>query len=238
MNDSWPVVSWAIADHYEKPKMAFYVIARDMKPLVTGVAREPRIARKPNLQHEAFCRGKTKADAAGVIAHATPHVYPPKKSSYSVWIANSTTETQSVRIRVRFISVVTGTELQGTFEQEVAAKATGSTEVTTGSTPEEEPTVVVSEIFDSRGNLLSHDVDWPQPLKHLKFPQRNVKIEAAGHEELTVTAERPVKGLMFTNTGVQWSDNCLDVVPGQKLTIKAIGLSEPPKWTYYGCEDE
>lgn len=103
-------------------------------------------------------------------------------------------------------------------------------------TPEEEAAVVVSEMFDLKGNLLSHDVDWPQPLKHLTFADRGLEVRVRGQEELVISAAKPVKGLFFTNDGVQWSDNCLDVVPGQKLTVIAKGLKEPPKWMYYGME--
>ncbi|KAJ5619153.1 hypothetical protein N7510_003137 [Penicillium lagena] len=237
MNDSWPVVSWAIADYHERPKMAYYVIARDMKNLAIGIERKPKINPKPNLQHEAFCRGKTKADSASVIAHATPHIYPAKESSFYVWVANAAVNSQQADIRIRFISVRTGLEVRNSIVSTVTAKGTGTHEVANGSTPETEPTVVVSELYDQDGKLLAHDVDWPQPLKHLRFPQRGLKVEVHRQEELVVSVARPVKGLFFTNDGVQWSDNCLDVAPGQTLTVIAKGLKESPKWVYYGMDD-
>ncbi len=141
---------------------------------------------------------------------------------------------RDLKIRIRFISIQSGLEVCSPIEQAIEAKATGTTELAAGSTPEAEPTVVVSEIFDLSGNLLSHDVDWPQPLKHLTFPDRELKVEVHGQEELVVTASKPVKGLFFTNDGVQWSDNCIDVAPGQRLRIMAKGLKEEPKWIYYG----
>lgn len=137
-------------------------------------------------------------------------------------------------MRIRFVSIKTGLEMRSPVEQTVEAEATGTTEVTSGETPEEEPTVVVSEIFDSDGKLLSHDVDWPQPLKHLTFPDRGLVVEVRGQEELIVSASKPVKGLFFTNHGVQWSDNGVDVVPGQELTIICKGLKEEPTWMFYG----
>ncbi|PMD24567.1 glycoside hydrolase family 2 protein, partial [Hyaloscypha hepaticicola] len=212
MNDSWPVVSWATVDYYERPKMAFYAISRAMRPVATGVARK--------------MKGRTKADAANVIAHATPHIYPQRESTYSVWVANASIDIRRIKIRIRFISVESGLDVREPIEQTIEAKATGTTEVTKGPTPEEEPIVVVSEIFDLDSKLLSYDVDWPQPLKHLTFPDRGLIVEVCGQEELVVSAGKPVKGLFFTNDGVQWSDNCLDVVPGQKLTIIAKGLKE------------
>lgn len=233
-NDSWPAVSWAIIDYYERPKMAYYTIARAMKSIATGISRKMRHNPRPNLQHEAFCNGKTKADAARVIAHATPHIYPPRESTYSVWVANDSTATPTIQVRVRFVSVESGKEVQESIEKTVEVKATGTTEVISGSTPEAEPTVVVSEVFNSEGSLVSHDIDWPQPLKHLTFPNRGLKVDVSGQEELVISADKPVKGLFFTNDGVEWSDNGLDLAPGQKLRVNAKGLKGEPKWIYYG----
>lgn len=125
-------------------------------------------------------------------------------------------------------------EVREAIEETVEVKPTGTTEVVNGVTPEEEPTVVVSEVFDLEGNLVSHDVDWPQPLKHLTFPNRGLKVEVSGQEQLVVSSDRPVKGLFFTNEGVEWSDNGMDLAPGQTLVITAKGLNEEPKWIYYG----
>lgn len=217
--------------------MAYYTISRALKPVATGISRKMKINPRPNLQHEAFCMGNTKADATGVIAHATPHIYPPKESTFAVWVTNASTETVPLKLSVRFVSVDSGLEVRRPIEQTVQAKATGTTELVKGQTPEEVPTVVVSELFDMDDNLLSYDIDWPQPLKHLNFAHRHLNIEVRGQEELLVSAARPVKGLFFTNDGVQWSDNCVDIVPGQTLRILAKGLTEKPKWIYYGIED-
>lgn len=237
MNDVWPAVSWAIVDYYERPKMAYYAIARAMRPVATGISRKMRFNPKPNEQHDALCNGMTRADAAGIITHSTPHIYPPRESTYSVWVANATTETKKLKIRIRFVSIKTGLEVRGIIEETHEAKPTGTTEVASGEALEEEPTVVISEIFDLTGNLLSYDVDWPQPLKHLTFPDRGLKVEVRGEEEILVSAARPVKGLFFTSDGVQWSDNALDIVPGREVTVICKGLKEKPTWMYYGMDD-
>lgn len=236
MNDVWPVVSWAIVDYYERPKMAYYAIARAMRSVTTGISRKMRFIAKPNEQHDALCSGRTRADAAGIITHSTPHIYPPRESTYQVWVANATTEAMDLKVRIRFVSIKTGLEMRSPVEQDVEAKATGTTEVASGETPEEEPTVVISEIFDSAGCFLSYDVDWPQPLKHLTFPDRNLKAETRGEDRIVVSVSRPVKGLLFTNDGVDWSDNALDIVPGREVTVLAKGLKGRPTWMYYGMD--
>ena len=47
--------------------------------------------------------------------------------------------------------------------------------------------------------------------KYITFPERELEVVVQG-EEVVVTAERPVKGLVFLN-GVDWSDNYPDVIP-------------------------
>lgn len=236
MNDVWPAVSWAIADYFERPKMAYYSITRAMRPITTGISRKMEFISKPNEQHDALCNGKTRADAAGIITHSTPHIYPPRVSTYSVWVANATTETKKMKVRTRFVSIKTGLDIRSRVEKDVEVKPTGTTEVASGKAPEEEPTVILSEVFDSVGCLLSYDVDWPQPLKHLTFPGRGLNVVMRG-EEIVVSASKPVKGLFFTNDGVGWSDNALDIVPGREVTVMARGLKGRPTWMYYRMDD-
>ena len=215
--------------------MAYYAIARAMKPLTTGVTRQVKVNARPNLQHEAFCTGKTKSDAASTIAHATPHIYPQRESTYAAWVANSCIEAWAVTLRLRFVSVSTGLDVRAPIERKVHAKPTGTTEVLSGETPEEELTVLISEIFGEEGALIARDVDWPQPLKHMTFADRGLKITANG-EDVTVSAKKPVKGLLLTAEGVSWSDNGMDIVPGEPLVINGKGLQKAPTYRYYGME--
>ena len=207
-----------------------------MKPIATGISRTMKINPRPNFQHEAFISGKTKADAASVIAHATPHIYPKPESTYEVWAANSGVEAKAVSVIVKFFSIATGSELQPAVKKTIQAKGLGTTDIISGNTPEDEPTVVVSEVRDSEGTLLSTDMDWPQPLKHLTFPDRGLRVEK-DRNRLIVQVDKPVKGLFFTNDKVEWSDNGFDVAPGQKIAITAEGLSEMPTWIFYGMDD-
>lgn len=237
LNDSWPVTSWALIDYHMRPKMAYYVVARAMKPLAIGIRRIPKVNPKPNLQHEAFCNGKTKADAAGVIAHATPHIYPEKESTFSVWVSNACVTERRVRVRLRFISIKSGLEVEPMKDQEMDAKPTGTTEVFDGDANETEPIVIVSDLLDLNGSLLSREIDWPQPLKRCKFPDRQLTVSQRGSGQLVLSVEKPVKALKFMNDGVEWSDNCLDLVPGDETIVTAKGLREPPTWMFYGQED-
>ncbi|RDL42476.1 Glycoside hydrolase family 2 protein [Venustampulla echinocandica] len=235
-NDSWPVSSWSIIDYYERPKPAYYVIARALTPLAVGVIRRNKHNPRPNLQHESYVKSKTKAESAGVLAHATPHVYPPRESTFSVWVANSGVTERRLTVELRFISISTGKEVREAITHAVVATPMGTTEILQGETPEDEPTVLATRLFDEYGNCISREMDWPQPLKHIMFPDRGLKIQVDG-EYITVSAERPVKGLVLLNVGAGWSDNCLDVAPGDTQHLVAKGLKEPVKYIYYGLND-
>ncbi|KAF2098291.1 beta-mannosidase [Rhizodiscina lignyota] len=239
LNDCWPASSWALVDYYERPKPAYYTIARALTPLTVGVMRKYRFNPNPNLQHEALCNGRTKADAANVIAHATPHVYPPKDSTYSVWICNSKSGAHEVMVELRFVSNATGEDVRDPVRKKVSAVPNDTTEVFTGEVPgneEEEPVVLAARLMDEEGVTISRDTDWPQPLKHFTFEDRNLHIHQDG-ETLTISAGRPVKGLVLQNADVQWSDNCIDVVPGDEQRIVGRGLAEKAEWIHYAMND-
>ncbi len=40
LNDCWPVTSWALVDYYLRAKPAYYVVKRELAPLVAGLAKD------------------------------------------------------------------------------------------------------------------------------------------------------------------------------------------------------
>jgi beta-mannosidase len=100
-------------------------------------------------------------------------------------------------------------------------------------------------LWDKDGLLLARETDWPQPLKHYVFDKRGCVLEWDGmREEMRVSVERPVKGLVFAELeGVAWSDNCLDVMPGDVQVVRVEGLrGKVLSVTWYGisradCKD-
>jgi beta-mannosidase len=96
------------------------------------------------------------------------------------------------------------------------------------------------------GQLLARAVDWPQPYRYLTWyaeqvdPQITIKGKLAGDEEvlLEISSERPVKALFLTldlirpleggaldwdYEKVRWSDNALDLMPGETIQISVRG---------------
>ncbi|OCL02433.1 glycoside hydrolase family 2 protein [Glonium stellatum] len=216
-NDSWPVTSWSIIDYFERPKPAYFVISRALAPLAVGVVRKPL------------------AGAAGIVAHSTPHIYPPRKSNFSVWVANATEKEYFCTVELKFISIESGVETRTAQHEKIGAKATGTTEVIMGECPEDEPTVLSARLINESGEVVAREADWPQPLKYITFPDRELEVAVRG-EEVVVRARRPVKGLVFLN-GIGWSDNCLDVIPGDEQRVSAKGLTENIEYIYYGKDE-
>jgi beta-mannosidase len=78
-----------------------------------------------------------------------------------------------------------------------------------------------------RGEVVARAVAWPEPFKYLTLPDPAVEVARAGDETLRVRAARPAKGvLLAAGDGVAWSNNLLDLLPGDEQTIVARGLGD------------
>lgn len=70
----------------------------------------------------------------------------------------------------------------------------------------------------------------PEPFKYIHFPPLkdvglNVKANL-DNESVTLSTRKPVKGIVLDVEGdqVEWSDQAIDLVPGDPQTIRAKGL--------------
>ena len=62
-------------------------------------------------------------------------------------------------------------------------------------------------------------------------------VVGADGETVTLTTQKPVKGIVLDVEGddVQWSDQAIDLVPGDEQVIAAVGLKgRVPKVRYLG----
>lgn len=76
--------------------------------------------------------------------------------------------------------------------------------------------------------VLSRYTDWPQPFRFVDFPDPGLKAVLQGNK-IRLEVERPVKGLVLSVEGdeqVKWSDNALDVNPGDPQDIVFEGLGD------------
>lgn len=79
--------------------------------------------------------------------------------------------------------------------------------------------------------LSSHVNARPEPFKFIEFPDvvaLGLKADvAADGETVTLSTKKPVKGIVLDAEGefVKWSDQAIDLVPGDPQTIKGVGLN-------------
>ncbi|KAM5350922.1 hypothetical protein ACJ41O_003645 [Fusarium nematophilum] len=225
LNDCWPTVSWAIADYYLVKKLAFYAIARALRPLDVGVARN--------------CPVWTSGHNDPTLAFT---------SDFDVWIASSHQEEVEVDLTVKFISIRSGEAVSETITTKKLAKPNGTTEVIQnqrvktpgGKSWEKQDPFIIHAIVAVDGQVMATDTAWPQPFKYLDFPNRNVQVEfSPTRDQATVSADLPVKSFMFEEReGLKLSDNGLDLVPGEKHVIKISADSvttDDLRWTYVGA---
>lgn len=74
--------------------------------------------------------------------------------------------------------------------------------------------------------LLARCSNWPEPYKYLSFPDPQLKIDVDG-EVVTISCRKPVKGIILDVEGdedVKWSDQAIDLFPGDAQVITAKGL--------------
>ena len=214
LNDCWPVTSWAIVDYYLRKKPAYYAMRRVLAPIAVAVKR---------AHHD----------------WSVVHARPAKTSDWELWVASNSTEHVHATVELRYISIATGRDIKPRdVMNDVRLEKNGTSHLLKGTIDNvnEEPHVLAARIW-VKGELVSRDVDWPQPLKYLDFSDRGVQVERKG-SEIHVRADKPTKGLVFEEReGVLVHDSALDVVPGDEQVVRVRGLAEGDRdlgWLYLG----
>lgn len=70
---------------------------------------------------------------------------------------------------------------------------------------------------------------WPEPLKYQTWPDPVILMDLEDHNQLRLRSARPAKGVLLSaGDGMDWSDNMLDLMPGDERVITAHGLDERP----------
>lgn len=211
-NNSWPAISWAIADYYLRPKPAFFALKRALAPFTIGMER---VVTKKNIN----------------ILRS----YPEQKSKVSVWATSSASSGKDVFVTFSAFDIVSGKPVDGFDAEplEVTLKPNCSTELTSLHIPHAEKTVVAAYLHTAdKAQLLARMVSWPDPLKFLKFSEDpKVLVVVGGQEnEVFVKVEAPVKGLVLavanedSGEDADWEDNGVDLVPGETVVIGVKGL--------------
>ncbi|KAJ7688246.1 glycoside hydrolase superfamily [Mycena rosella] len=251
LNDCWPVTSWAIADYFLRPKPVYFTIARQLATYSVGVMRTVSTAddlyglfvplsllqviknrandRPPQVRYSAHLHlifilrqyyefGNFQSYGVTLEIHCV--------DLQSSW---THTETHVVTLLPNQATELLAMPYPGPPRAAAAPPPTGNAQFTTTHS-----VVVAARLLDAAdGAVLARAADWPQPLRFvepalLRDPGLALAVDTATGA-VTVRAARPVKGLVLSAVGdgddVRWSDNALDVMPGDPQVVVAAGLA-------------
>ncbi|KAF7294523.1 hypothetical protein MKEN_01445000 [Mycena kentingensis (nom. inval.)] len=239
LNDCWPVTSWAIADYFLRPKPVYYTIARQLAPITINVSRtviKNRDNDKPRQYYDfsTFLSYGAKVDIWGTNATLEPRKATLEITAFDLLTPWKHTETHSVTLLPnQATELLTGIPCPGPPKEIAAPTPCGDEQYTTTYS-----VVVAARLLDPQsGAVLARFADWPQPFRFLQSkmlaePGLVVDVnerDGDGEAMVSVNAEKPVKGLVLSVLGegpdVKFSDNALDIVPGDAQVVKVRGLN-------------
>lgn len=208
LNDCFPSVSWSLADWKVRPKYAYYSIKRAIEPITVCANRVEVEKSRPNEFTDA---------------------YVVKETRLQVWGSNFTTQAEQYQLHLQKFDVSGGAAL---WEKttDVTLPENRSTELFDEPIDEiSSRTILLSARLTRGGKVVSRFLDWPQPLKYLELPRPEVVVNVQG-DSIRLSSELPVKGLVVQvdDEKVQFSDNCVDLAPGDEQVINAEGLNGRP----------
>ncbi|KAK1623226.1 family 2 glycosyl hydrolase [Colletotrichum phormii] len=216
INDCWPVTSWAICDYYLRPKHAYFTVKREMAPISIGITR---------TEHKHPKDKYTRVDIE-------------TKTQIEIWGSNLQLEDLTVDLLVKAWDVETGEETYyETVDKSFVLPENRSTEMAAFEVPvrqkgDEAKTVVAAYLIQN-GKQIARYVNWPEPLKylHLQKPKSLKATLAEQGDVVEISAEVPVKGvaLEVEDDAVVFSDNLVDIVPGEVVKIGVTGATKDTK---------
>lgn len=141
-----------------------------------------------------------------------------------VWAANGGTEALEARLEL------SAWTLDGTRvwedERHAMLAANRSTELRVVAAPGLQGQVIGARLLVG-SKAVARAALWPEPFRDLTLSDPGIEVERLGRDQLRVSAARPAKGVLLMGAeGVGWSDNMLDLLPGDSRTIVARGLGE------------
>lgn len=239
LNDCWPVTSWAIVDYFLRAKPAYYTISRELAPFTLGVLRNVVKNRENDRPKQFYEFGAFRSVEANI----------------EVWATNSTLKPRILKLIIICVDLQSDWSHLQSLEVELSPNQT--TELYSGPCPSPPPSpddpsvttshsvVVGARLIDpSTEEVIARYADWPQPYRHADVPDPGLRVEMNG-EDIKIEVHRPVKGLFLSidhdseeeKESVTWSDNALDVMPGDAQHILASGLrGRRVKVAYLGKE--
>lgn len=212
-------------DFYGDRKLAYYAVKRESLPLCLGTNRTtPELKRLTSPPEQIL---------------GPPHDLKPKNYIFDVWAVNMTLRAAEVNVEVRLFDIQTGAVLEEKTLGPFTLQPNRTTELSEDWAVRQ-TTAIQAKLVDVEGNVLARMSDWPQPLKHVLLPTSYDVILTVLDGKVEIRTNAPVKGVEVYMAGeerdVQWSDNGVDVFPGDVYIIEARNLikGDEVRVRYYG----
>ncbi|KAF7331117.1 hypothetical protein MVEN_02452000 [Mycena venus] len=234
LNDCWPVTSWAIADYFLRPKPIYFTIARQLATYSVGVFRTVIKNRENDRPPQYYEYGNFQSYGATLEIWGTNASLAPRSATLELHCVDLKSdwthiETHAVTLLPNQTTELLAIPCPGP-PHDAAASPTADAQFTTTHS-----VVVGARLLDAEsGAVLARFADWPQPFRFvepalLRDPGLKVDVDVDGPTgKVTVSADHPVKGLWLSAIGggadVKWSDNSLDIMPGDPQVVVAKGL--------------
>ncbi|KAL1661316.1 glycoside hydrolase family 2 protein [Schizophyllum commune] len=242
-NDCWPVASWAIIDYFLRPKPIYYIMKRHLALVSVGIYREiihNRPTDRPRQYYEFAAIQSHGAKLDVWTCNSTLEPIDARLELFCVdlqsdWTATSTHEVTLLPNRAT--EILAGIPCPAP-PREGKTPPSGDPAWTTSCTVVVQARIVArgSSSLGTEGAVLARGADWPQPYRYLRFPDPGLKVTVGdagedGAREVVLESAKPAKGVFFTvkegGEHLRWSDNALDLMPGDVQKVTVWGLREP-----------
>ncbi|KAG6856280.1 hypothetical protein H0H87_005890 [Tephrocybe sp. NHM501043] len=227
-----------------RPKASYFSIARQLAPITVGIYRTVS-----NIHHFVSFLSLTLGQVIKNRANDRPRQFYEFGAMQShdaiidIWGTNATLSSRAAKLELAYHDLNSSWTSRETYDVNILPnQSTELLSIRCPGPPQDgvEPpsgdpvwtssfsVVVNARLLDSDGHVIARCADWPQPYRFLELPEPQLRVEVSG-EQVTLSVQRPAKGVWLSvdreGSEVVWSDNSLDLVPGDPQIITAKGLN-------------
>jgi len=147
----------------------------------------------------------------------------PAAGGAAIWAVNGRTEALEAQLELK--SWTLAGELAASETRAVRLPPNQARELGAFALPAGQPLLVLGARLSVAGPVAARAALWPEPFKYLDLKDPGIEIATAG-DQLRLRAARPAKGVWLeAGDGVAWSDNFIDLLPGDEVSVTAVGLT-------------
>ena len=208
LNDCWPCTSWSIVDYFLRPKMSWYAIARELRPVTFGISRVSRS--DADVEFEVWGVNSTLSAVEVDLKIQFYLISSGEKvwetSRHASLLANQATEVWSVEAYSK-------SDPNDTVVSVFYTLPSGEMLRSTANWPQP------LKYIDFSDRRLTMKVDGEEITISSEKPVKGVILDVQEDDD----------------SNLEWSDNGFDLMPGETVKIVAKGLeNRTVKVSWYG----